>query len=225
MGGEDLHQVTLTQGYYLGKYEVTQGQWQAVMGTPMPTECGTLGVGPDYPVYCVSWDEVCGGSTWSECLAESFVERVNAHLVDTRFRLPTEAEWERAARAGTQTRFSHGDVLECWTAVPRARLTTSTCGGAAMTTAAASRWARSCRMVWACTTCTATCTSGWRTGGSSAWVRRRQTDPTGPATGSERGFRGGSWTYLAGDCRAAYRLSRTAGDRNFYIGFRLARAQ
>ena len=47
---EDQHQVTLTQDYYIGKTEVTQQQWQAVMGTPMPTSCGAAGVGDNYPV-------------------------------------------------------------------------------------------------------------------------------------------------------------------------------
>jgi formylglycine-generating enzyme required for sulfatase activity len=102
---ETQHQVTLTQDYYLGKTEVTQEQWQAVMGTPMRTECGSDGVGDDYPVYCVTWDRIAG--------AGGFLEMLNQQQGTTTFRLPTEAEWERAARAGTTTRFSHGDVLEC----------------------------------------------------------------------------------------------------------------
>jgi len=102
---ETLHQVTLTQDYYLGKYEVTQAQWAAVMGTPMPSDCDGPSVGDDFPVYCVTWTEMAGPG--------GFTEKLNGHLGTTEFRLPTEAEWERAARAGTSTRFSHGDVLEC----------------------------------------------------------------------------------------------------------------
>jgi len=99
------HQVTISKYFYLGKYEVTQAQWQAVMGTPMPTTCGDHAIAPNFPVYCVSWDEIRGPG--------GFIDRLNAQLQTTRFRLPTEAEWEWAARAGTSTRFSHGDVLEC----------------------------------------------------------------------------------------------------------------
>jgi len=105
LDNETLHQVTLTQDYYLGKYEVTQAQWAAVMGTPMRMDCGNIAVGDDYPVYCVTWNRINGPG--------GFIEKLNGHLGTTDFRLPTEAEWERAARAGTSTRFSHGDVLEC----------------------------------------------------------------------------------------------------------------
>jgi len=102
---ETQHQVTLTQDYYLGKTEVTQAQWQAVMGTPMRATCGNPAVGDDFPVYCVNWNDIEG--------AGGFMEKLNAHLGTTGFHLPTEAQWERAARAGTTTRFSHGDVLQC----------------------------------------------------------------------------------------------------------------
>jgi formylglycine-generating enzyme required for sulfatase activity len=105
---ESLHDVTLTKGYYLGKYEVTQAQWVALMGSnPSVLE----GIGDNYPVYYVTWDEIAG--------TDGFLERLNDHLESTgqagagAFRLPTEAEWERAARADTQTRFSFGDALEC----------------------------------------------------------------------------------------------------------------
>ena len=57
---ETQHQVTLTQDYYIGKTEVTQQQWQAVMETPMPTSCGDAGMGDDFPVYWVSWNDMAG---------------------------------------------------------------------------------------------------------------------------------------------------------------------
>ena len=110
---EMQHQVTLTRDYYLGKTEVTQQQWQAITGESIEAACAASGnvpdplegVGDEYPMYCVSWDRIAG--------PEGFLEKLNEHLGSTSFRLPTEAEWERAGRADTTTRFSHGDVLEC----------------------------------------------------------------------------------------------------------------
>jgi len=92
---EDLHQVTLTEGYFLGTYEMTQAQWEAVMGSNPsdpddPASCTTspYGVGPDYPVYCVSWNDIFGGPAGSDCLADSFVGRVNSHLGPSRDAVP-----------------------------------------------------------------------------------------------------------------------------------------
>jgi len=105
---EDLHEVSLSKGYYIGKYEVTQAQWTALMDS---NPAISAGVGDNYPVYYVTWNEIAG--------PDGFIERLNEHLESTgqsgagAFRLPTEAEWEMAARGGTQTRFSFGDALEC----------------------------------------------------------------------------------------------------------------
>lgn len=102
---ETLHQVTLTSDFYIGKYEVTQRQWKAVTGKVGSTQCGNSWSGDDYPVACVSWSAIAGQG--------GFIEKLNQQQGTTKFRLPTEAEWERAVRAGTQTRFSFGDALEC----------------------------------------------------------------------------------------------------------------
>ena len=98
---ETLHHVMLTSDYYIGKYEVTQGQWRAVMGYTPNT---SPGCGDSCPVQQVSWNDVAGPS--------GFIDKLNEYLGTTKLRLPTEAEWERAARGGTQTRFSFGDALD-----------------------------------------------------------------------------------------------------------------
>jgi formylglycine-generating enzyme required for sulfatase activity len=91
------HQVTITRDFYIGKYEITQAQWQAVMNTNPSRNPGK----PDHPVENV---------TWNDC--QEFVDALNL-LGQGTYRLPTEAEWEYACRAGTTTRFYFGDVLEC----------------------------------------------------------------------------------------------------------------
>lgn len=91
-----VHQVTISQPFYMGKYEVTQGQWHSVMGMTLRQECDKghpctiVGEGDAYPMYSLSWEE-----------AMSFVERLTALNDRYIYRLPTEAEWEYACRAGT----------------------------------------------------------------------------------------------------------------------------
>jgi formylglycine-generating enzyme required for sulfatase activity len=213
---ETQHQVTLTQDYYLGKTEVTQQQWEAVMGTPMRAECGDDGVGDDYPVYCVTWDRIAG--------PEGFLERLNEQQGSTSFRLPTEAEWERAARAETTTRFSHGDVLECG----------DDCEACAE---------HEPFMWW--------CGDDSPTGPKPVGQKQANqfglhdmhgnifeivndlygdftsdpvTDPTGPTTGFDIVIKGGSWENEAWLNRSAVRLQSSPDDRaqNNSVGFRLA---
>ncbi|RJP32347.1 MAG: formylglycine-generating enzyme family protein, partial [Candidatus Omnitrophota bacterium] len=90
------HQVTISKPFYIGKYPVTQAQWLAVMGTN-PAE--GYGVGNDYPVYNISWND-----------CQEFIKKLN-QMGQGEFRLPTEAEWEYACRAGTTTRFFWGNDL------------------------------------------------------------------------------------------------------------------
>jgi len=87
------HPVQITRGFYLGKYEVTQAEWSVLLNrNPSAFK------GPDLPV---------DGPSWDQC--QEFIEKLSQRFPDYTFRLPTEAEWEYACRAGSNTRFSFGD--------------------------------------------------------------------------------------------------------------------
>jgi formylglycine-generating enzyme required for sulfatase activity len=92
------HEVTISRGFYLGKYEVTQGQWESVMGTTPWSGENDVQANVNHPAVHVSWDD-----------AQSFIHQLNEAAGDSLYRLPTEAEWEYAARAGTSTVWSFGD--------------------------------------------------------------------------------------------------------------------
>jgi formylglycine-generating enzyme required for sulfatase activity len=89
-----LHAVNISKPFYLGKYEVTQAQWEKVMGNNPREFKGR----PKHPLENVSWDDV-----------QEFIQRLNQEEGLDRYRLPTEAEWEHAARARSTSAFSFGD--------------------------------------------------------------------------------------------------------------------
>src|SRR5262249_20219272 len=105
--GEDQVHVTLTKGFWAGKYEVTQGQWKRVVGKLPGALTAELPEGADYPVGNVNFaetEEVCRRLTEMAGKAGSLAE-------GWEFRLPTEAQWEYACRAGTTTATSFGERL------------------------------------------------------------------------------------------------------------------
>jgi formylglycine-generating enzyme required for sulfatase activity len=103
--GEDQVEVTLTRGFWIGKYEVTQGEWERVVGAlPAPLTAGT---GDDFPVYSMNFAEAEGF-----CAALTAKARAGGGLpASWEVRLPTEAQWEYACRAGTATATPFGDRL------------------------------------------------------------------------------------------------------------------
>jgi formylglycine-generating enzyme required for sulfatase activity len=94
--GRENQEVTIQNGFYIGKYEVTQEQWKAVMGNN-PSYFKNC---PRCPVDSVSWND-----------AKAFIKRLNAISKEYEYRLPSETEWEYAARAGTTTKYAFGEAL------------------------------------------------------------------------------------------------------------------
>ena len=99
---EPTHTVDINYAFYMGKYEVTQRQWLAVMGAGADRWDAANGKGDKYPAYNVSWNEIAA--------ADGFLDRLNQHIAVTgqgpaSHRLPSESEWEYACRAGSTSRF------------------------------------------------------------------------------------------------------------------------
>jgi formylglycine-generating enzyme required for sulfatase activity len=193
-----VHTVRITQPFYLGKHEVTQGQWQAVMGSNPSHFTGD----PSRPVENVSWDDV-----------REFVRRLNGLEGGAMYRLPTEAEWEYAARAGTTSRWSFGDEVGqlgryAWydenaegQTHPVGQLQPNPWGLYDMH-----------GNVWE-----------WVQDWYGKYASGTVVNPAGPSSGSDRVYRGGSWRYTVRFCRSAFRYYDAPGFRLDNVGFRLLR--
>jgi formylglycine-generating enzyme required for sulfatase activity len=197
---QPVHEVTITTPYYLGVTEVTNGQWLAVMGD-VPSEWKNA----DLPVENVSWED-----------AVAFCSRLSGLAAERQagreYRLPTEAEWEYACRAGTTTEYSFGDDASllgdfAWFD-DNSGLQTHPFGqkrpnGWGLYDMHGNVWE------WC---------SDWDGDYAAGAVR----DPKGPASGSARVLRGGSWLSTAGNCRSADRRRVNPSYRRSSYGFRLA---
>jgi formylglycine-generating enzyme required for sulfatase activity len=194
------HRVVLSRGFFLGVHEVTQAQWTAVIGrNPAVFRHGPEA--PRRPVESISWDD-----------CQEFIARLAAIGVG-RFRLPTEAEWEYAARAGSTTRFPWGDDLEgfathryAW-ANSRSMAVTHPVGGKLP-----NAWGFHDLLgnVWE-----------WCADWYGPYMAGEQTDPMGPAAGRERVFRGGSWFDFPPSLRCANRHRHPPDGRYAAVGLRL----
>ena len=207
MGSDDgylrsrpLHQVTLTKPFMLGTHEVTQAQYQKVMGTNQSNLKGR-----NNPVEMVNYDDA---SEFCRRLSELRAEKSAGRV----YRLPTEAEWEFACRAGTTTRYSFGDNeselgQHAWWNGNSGKRTHPV--GIKLPNALGLFDLHGNVREW--------CQDRYE-----SYPRGAVTDPTGAASGSNRVFRGGSWDGTAVLCRSAYRNGRLPSFRFSNRGFRVS---
>lgn len=235
-GDEDVHQVTLTSNYLIGTTEVTQQQWEA-MGYLNPS---MFNFGDAFPVETVNIYEVAAYAnavsisegltecyTLTGCTGDPGEGMVCTHLASllacTGYHLPTEAQWERAARGITQTRFSHGDVLECGDtceACPSHDQYMLYCGNDGGTTQpVGSRLPNAFGIVDMHGSVYELVHDYYQASLGTDPV----TDPFSPGTSNNRIIRGGTWFDSAASSRSANREEMTPTTRGATIGFRLAR--
>jgi formylglycine-generating enzyme required for sulfatase activity len=196
------HSVTLNS-YLIGKHEVTQGLWKAVMGG-LPsslTSSSSYGYGDRYPVYYVSWNDI----------VDDFIPKLKA-MTGKNYRLPTEAEWEYAARGGKSGGFMYSgsntidDVAWYYgnsSSTTHVVGTTKSANGLGIYDMSGNVWE-------------------WVNDWYDSYSSDSQNNPKGPERGSYRVLRGGSWSIVAGYCRVSHRGGINPDYRGYGMGFRLA---
>jgi len=199
---EVQHQVTISRPFYIGIHQVTQAQYEAVMGENPSYFIGEAD-SCHHPVESVSWNdgmEFC---------------RELSRMSGRNIRLPTEAEWEYACRAGAATPFNTGSNISAEQANYRCgvdegvhRVETTPVGNFP-----ANEWGLYDMHGNVCEWC-----SDWY----GDYPKVVVTDPKGPSNGSDRIVRGGGWLDIAETCRSAYRGWNNPDDRLLNTGFRVA---
>ena len=195
-----VHKVTISRPFYLGKYEVTQEDWETVMG--------------DNPSYFKGKRKPVEQVSWEDC--QVFLKTLNAKVsVPTyNFALPTEAQWEYACRAGTRTWFCFGsnyNQLREYAWYDDRMLG----GTRPVGQKKPNNWGlydmHGNVFEW--------CQDRYA---SDFYVNSPADDPSGPEAGATRVRRGGAWDRDAMDCRSSYRGVNSADHRDFFLGFRVA---
>ena len=215
---ETQHHVRISKPYYMGVYEVTQGEYEQVMGTnpswfPRTRQGSTRASGQDtsrFPVEQVSWEDAV---EFCRRLSASLPEQSSGHV----YRLPTEAEWAYACRAGTTTPFHFGAELTGREANWSGRAITSKGINFKRPTIVGLFSLNSFGLYDMHGNVSEWC-SDWYGDYSATSLD----DPQGPTAGSDRVIRGGCWIDGAGDCRSAYRNGHAPGLRYDFLGFRVA---
>ena len=205
---EIQHEVIISKPFYMQTTEVTQGQWKKIMGNN-PSYIKNC---DECPVEKVSWSEV-----------QNFIRKLNRQEGTDKYRLPTEAEWEYAARAGTTTPFYTGNCLNTDQANFNGNYPLNGCPKGEYRKKslpfgkfAPNAWGlyNMADNVWE-----------WVEDWYGPYKSGSVTDPEGAATGSERVVRGGSWYDGAGFCRSAARSYYGPDVRDAILGFRLVRVR
>ncbi len=197
------HQVTLSS-YMIGKTEVTQELWEAVMGKSvsqiaLELGCTTSGEGANYPMYYVSWED-----------CQEFITKLNA-LTGKTFRLPTEAEWEFAARGGINSQgYKYSGSNTIYDVAWFFYNTGTTRTVATKTPNELGIYDMSGNVFEWC--------NDWY----GSYTSASQTNPIGPDSGSDRVYRGGSWCNGAGYCHVSIRNRNYPTHSNIDLGLRLA---
>lgn len=191
------HRVVITKAFYMGKYPVTQREWLRLMDSNP-----SVFKGDDHPVDSVSWDD-----------ANAFIAKLNEREKGKTYRLPTEAEWEYAARAGTNSAFSFGNDESLFSEFgwygKNSEKRTHPVGSLQP-----NAWGLYDvhGNVWE-----------WVQDyyNEEYYINSPGTDPTGPETGEYRVKKGGSWISSPWYCRSAHRIRNAQTGRDFVNGFRI----
>lgn len=199
-----VHSVTLSD-YYIGKHEVTQKLWTAVMGNN-PSNFKEKEIGDNYPVENVSWNDI-----------QAFIIKLN-ELTGKKYTLPTEAQWEYAARGGVENqgyKYSGSNDIDevAWywenskerypPAFPTSPVGTKEANELGIYDMSGNVWE-------------------WCQDWSGDYNSEAQSNPAGPETGSFRILRGGGWALIEKHCRVSYRCGSEPGNRGSCYGFRIA---
>ena len=204
---QNVRRVTV-DGFYIGMLEVTQSQWEKVVGTSIYQQwtkadisgSPSRGVGPDYPMYCVSWDE-----------AMEFC-RLLSNKTGRTYTLPTEAQWEYAARGGNKNegaKYAGSNMIDAVAWYSENSGSSTHIVGSKRANALGIYDMSGNVWDWC---------KDWY---ANSYVSYDTNNPVGPSSGSSRVVRGGSWDYTASFCRVANRNYISPGNRDYNLGFRV----
>jgi len=199
---ETQHEVTISKGFWLGKYEITQSQWESVMNTrPWEGQVFVKNI-PNHPAVYISWNDI-----------QSFIAKLNEAEKTDKYRLPTEAEWEYACRAGTASAYSFGDdKIEDYVWFGKNTYDLGNMFAQAVGQKKPNQWGLYDMHgnVWE-----------WVQDYYGLYPDKPQADPKGAESGDTRIFRGGSFYYIAYLTRSAYRGYNSPTHKLFNLGARL----